>query len=119
MTTATRTREIAFTVPLLPGKTEIDRREMRSCWNGQRAADHAASRRRLGITREAVWIQEGPDGDRAVVHMEAEDIGNAFAGMAMSEEPFDRWFRDYVLDVHGLDIKAGFPPPEQVLDFRG
>ena len=109
---------IAFTVPLLPGKTETDRREMRSCWSGERAADHAESRRRLGITRDAIWIQSGPDGDRAVVYMEADDIERMFAGLATSDEPFDRWFREHVLDVHGLDVREGFPPPEQVLDYR-
>ena len=109
---------IAFIAPLLPGKTETDRREMRSCWNGERAAGHAESRRRLGITREGIWIQSGPDGDVAVVYMEAEDVAAVFAGMATSDEPFDRWFRDHVLDVHGLDVTEGFPPPEQVLDYR-
>ena len=29
---------------------------------------------RLGITREAVWIQHSPDGDVAVVHLEADDL---------------------------------------------
>ena len=109
---------IAFTVPLLPGKTEADRREMRSCASGERAAGHAASRRRLGITREAVWIQPGPDGDRAVVVMEADDVQRAFEGMATSDEPFDRWFAEHVLDVHGLDVREGIAPPEQVLDYR-
>lgn len=109
---------LAFTVPLLPGKTEIDRREMRSCWQGERAAEYAASRRRHGITREAIWIQESPQGDQAVVHMEADDLQKAFQGMATSEDPHDRWFREHVLEVHGLDLAEGFPPPEQVLDFR-
>jgi len=62
---------------------------------------------------------EGPHGDQAVVHLEAEDLEQAFQGMATSEEPFDRWFRAYVLEVHGLDLAEGFPPPEQALDFRG
>ena len=110
---------IAFTVPLLPGKTETDRHEMRSCWNGERASEHAASRRRHGVTREAVWIQEGPDGDRAVVLLEAADVASVFAGFATSDAPFDRWFREHVLDVHGLDVTEGLAPPEQVLDYRG
>ncbi len=37
---------------------------------------------------------------------------------ATSEEPFDRWFRDHVREVHGVDLTAGFPPPEQILDYR-
>ena len=73
---------IAFTLPILPGKTETDRSVMRSCWNGRRLRDPAGS------------------------------------GMAASDQPHDRWFREYVLDVHGVDLAESFPPPEQVLDYR-
>jgi hypothetical protein len=38
----------------------------------------------------------------------------AFAGIGPSQEPFDCWFRD----VHGIDLAQGFPPPEQMLDYR-
>ena len=38
--------------------------------------------------------------------------------VATSEDPFDRWCREHVKDVHGIDMAQGFPPPEQVLDFR-
>ena len=109
---------IAFTIPILPGKTETDRREMRSCQEGERAAGFAESRREHGVTREAVWIQPGPDGDRVVVYLEAGDLQGAFAGMGTSDDPFDRWFRDHVREVHGVDLAAGFPPPESVLDYR-
>jgi hypothetical protein len=67
----------AFAIPLLPGKTDIDRREMRSCWQGDRRAAYEASRKRLGITREAVWIQQLPSGDIAIVHLEADDLNRA------------------------------------------
>ena len=58
---------IAFAAPMLPGKTETDREAMASCTNGERKAEHEASRRRAGITRESVWIQSTPNGDLAVV----------------------------------------------------
>lgn len=108
----------AFTVPLLPGKTERDREVMRSCWEGEHQRAHEASRRRLGITRESVWLQPGPAGDLAIVYVEAGDLGRAYDGMGRSQDPFDRFFRDYVLDVHGVDLAEGLPPLEQVLDFR-
>jgi hypothetical protein len=60
-----------------------------------------------------------PDGDVAVVHLEADDLNRALAGMGTSENPFDRWLRQLGLEVHGVDLKAGFPPLEQVLDFSG
>jgi hypothetical protein len=63
-----------------------------------------------------VWIQSTPAGDVAV---EAPDLQAAMGSLATSEDQFDRWFREHIKDVHGLDLTEGFLPPEQVLDFRG
>ena len=111
-------QSVAFAAPLLPGKTETDRANLRSCQDGERKADYEASRERHGILRESVWIQQTPDGDVAVVLIEAEDLQTAMGGLASSQEPFDQWFRDRIHDVHGIDLTEGFPPPEQVLDHR-
>jgi hypothetical protein len=113
------TQTVCLAVPLLPGRTDADRDAMASCWAGERRADHAASRRRHGITRESVWIQATPGGDMAVILLEARDLGAALGGIATSSEPFDVWFREHVADVHGIDLAGGVPLPEQVLDFRG
>jgi hypothetical protein len=109
---------IGFSAPVLPGKTETNRAAMISCWRGERRDAYHASRQRLGITREAVFIQQTPNADVAVVYWEADDLDAAFKGMATSEDPFDRWFRDYLRDVHGINAEDGFPPPEQVMDYR-
>jgi fermentation-respiration switch protein FrsA (DUF1100 family) len=109
---------IAFAAPILPGKTEADREAIRSCADGERRAEFEASRGRHGIKREAVWIQPTPGGDVAVVYIEADDLEAAFAGIGSSEDPFDRWFREQVRDVHGIDLAEPFPPPEQILDFQ-
>ena len=109
---------IGFVLPLLPGKTDVDRAAMVSCWHGERRAAYEDSRRRAGITREAVWIQPGPTGDVVVVYTEADDLEAAFKMVASSEEPFDRWFRDHVREVHGIALEEGLAPPEQILDFR-
>jgi hypothetical protein len=114
----TVTQTLAFAVPILPGKTDADRAAMESCRDGDRKADHAASRTRAGITRESVWIQSTPGGDVAVVVIEANDAGAAMGALASSQEPFDVWFRDVLKDVHGMDLSEGFPPPEQVMDYK-
>ena len=106
---------IAFAAPLLPGKTETDRLAMQSCWRGDRQAAYQDARRRAGITRESVWIQLTAHGDLAIVYLKADDLGAAFKLIGTSDEPFDRWFRDHVRDVHGLSLEAGFPLPEQIL----
>ncbi|HCU94324.1 MAG TPA: hypothetical protein DHU96_17050 [Actinobacteria bacterium] len=109
---------IGFVAPLLPGMTDADRDAMTSCWKGERKAAYEDARRRAGITREAAWIQSTPMGDLAVVYMEADDLGAALATIGGSSEPFDRWFRDHVRQVHGIRLEEGFPPPELILDFR-
>jgi hypothetical protein len=109
---------IGFMLPLLPGKTDDDREAMASCWHGQRRAAFDASRRRHGISREVVWLQHTPNGDVVVVYLEADDLSAAFKGVATSQEPFDRWFREHVRDVHGVALEEEFPPPEQILDYQ-
>jgi hypothetical protein len=112
------TQPVAFAAPLLPGKTDADREALAAAHSGARAADHRESRRRAGITREAVWIQSTPDGDVAVVLIEADDVAAALGALATSQDPYDVGFRDHIKEVHGMDLSEGFPPPEQVLDFR-
>ena len=114
----TGTQTVCFAAPLLPGRTGTDREEMLSCWQGERASAHRASRARHGISREAVWIQSTPAGDVAVVLLESTDLVSALQGLATSDEEFDRWFRSHLLDVHGIDLAAGMPLPEMVLDHR-
>lgn len=109
---------LGFVLPLLPDRTDDDREAMTSCWNGQRRGAFEASRRRHGITREAVWIQSTPGGDVAVVYLEADDLPAAFKGLASSDEPFDRWFREHVRHVHGISLEDGMTPPEPVMDYR-
>jgi hypothetical protein len=108
---------VAFALPLLPGRTDADRAALASCWVGERKEAHRDARRRAGITREAVWIQATPGGDLAVVYLEADDLDQAFAALGSSPDPFDRWFRDHVREVHGIALDDGLPAPEQVLDF--
>jgi hypothetical protein len=111
--------QIAFASPLLPGMTAADRQAMSSFQSGERKAAFEESRRRAGISREAAWIQTTPNGDFAVVYMEADDLGQAFATLGRSDAPFDRWFRDHVREVHGFSLEDGFHAPELILDYRG
>jgi len=98
---------ICLALPLLAGRTDTDRDELLSCWRGERAAAHRASRARHGITREATWIQATPAGDVAIVLLESDDLAASFYGIATSTDPFDTWFRAHVMDVHGVDLAAG------------
>ena len=110
-------QSVGFAVRLLPGQAEAHRIALASCWSGARKEAYQDARRRAGIIREAVWIQPGPGGDVAVVYLEADDLATAFTLLGTSAEPFDRWFRGHVRQVHGIAWDEGFTAPELVLDF--
>jgi hypothetical protein len=76
-----------------------------------------AFRARRGITREASWIQSTPVGDVAVVLLESDDLAASLFGLAMSDDPFDAWFRAHVQQVHGVDLASGMNLPEQILEY--
>jgi hypothetical protein len=52
-----------------------------------------------------------------VVYLEADDLATALTILGTSAEPFDRWFRGHVRQVHGIAWEDGFTAPELVLDF--
>ena len=95
-------QSLAFVAPMIPGKTDMDRAALQSCANGERQAAREASRKRAGISREAVWIQSTPGGDFAVVYLEADDLQVAFTALSASPDPFDSWFREHTLEAHGI-----------------
>lgn len=107
---------VGFAIPVLPGRTDLDRDALASCWRGDRRAAYEDARRRAGITKEAVWIQTITTGDLAVVYLQADDLDTAFGVLGGSVAPFDRWFRDHVRDVHGVSL-AGVLLPELLLDY--
>src|SRR4051812_24607802 len=102
---------IAFVVPLLPGKEEADREMFKRFNSGEEKKTYLAARRGQGVRREAVWHQKTPNGTLAIVMFEADDVGSALHKIATSDEPFDRQFREFIKEVHGIDL-AKDPPPE-------
>src|SRR6185437_1189048 len=57
--------------------------------------DYVASRQRMGIQRERVWIQRMAEGDWAILVVEAEKASHVFHEIATSRDPFDAWFRHH------------------------
>jgi hypothetical protein len=110
-------QSVAFALPLLPGQTDASRAALVTCAEGARREAHQDARRRAGVVREAVWIQRAPQGDLAVVYLEADDLGAALEQFGTSVDPFDRWFREHVRLVHGIALEDGLVEPELVLDF--
>lgn len=108
---------VAFALPVLPGQTEADRIALTSCQSGARKEAYQDARRRAGIVREAVWIQPAPGRDLAIVYLEADDLAAALEILGSSAEPFDRWFRHHVRQVHGIALEDGLGAPVLALDF--
>ena len=111
---------ITFAVPILPGKTEIWK-QAASEMIGPRKSEHDESRRRMGVTREVVSLQQTPEGDYVVVCLEGDDPAGVVSKYLNSDAPFDRWFAETILSgTHGLDASHPPPPPNQVfVDWQG
>jgi hypothetical protein len=109
---------IAFTAPVLPGKTEQGTAFFQEAQ--RRMQEFAKSRRSLPgrMTRESVWLMRTPRGDFGVVLLEGDDPVAANAAFASSQEPFDVWFKQGVKEFTGIDFGQPLPPIEQLLDWR-
>jgi hypothetical protein len=101
----------AFVLPTLPGKEQTDIDTLDRMVNGEERDAFIAWHRSHGVTRHAVWHQSTPNGTLTIVLLEAEDIPAALEGTAQSQEPFDIRFREFVKDIHGVDL-ASDPPPD-------
>ena len=107
---------ISFVVPVLPG-TEQAHREWMDALAGARREEYHSAWKNAGVTRHAVWQQQTANGTVDVVYLEADDVPAAMQDITTSDEPFQRWFRERVLDVHGMDLTSQAPPQsEQIHD---
>ena len=94
---------LAFSIPILPGKEELDRGAFDEML-GARREEYEAALRQAGITRQTVWHQETPDGTVAVVYVEGDDPEAGLARFGSSDDPLNTWFRDQMKEVHGVDL---------------
>jgi hypothetical protein len=111
--------QVCFALPLAPGKTEAARAFMQEL-EGPRKSDFAASERRIGITKELWYLQQTPNGDLFVTYMESPDFGKALSLFSQSQDEFDRWFKQQMADVTGVDLNnppAG-PLSEQLSSYE-
>ncbi len=107
----------SFAMPILPGKTDAWLKAIAEM-KGPRKSAYKASRKAAGIKREHVSRQWTPNGDVAVVHMDAKDPASVLPAFRAPKSDFDRWFLDTVIvGVHGLKPSDPTPPTiEVVLD---
>ena len=105
--------ETAFVFPLLPGKRPALAQFVEVLGNEWRA-EH--DRIHVSISRENWFVQATEKGDIVIVYLETSDPYEVFANLAISQEPFQVWFRAQVLELTGLNL-ALVPPfsmPEMI-----
>src|SRR6476646_222636 len=109
---------LVLTLPIAAGKVEAWRRFCQELRGSQRLA-YEASRRRLGVTRERLALVENPFGSTSVTTLEAPDVAWSVSEMISSDQPFERWYRERLQDLHGINL-AGYekfarpaPPADQ------
>lgn len=106
----------AIAVPILPDRMKEFEAFIGEL-NGARKAEFQASRKRLGV-RERTFHQHTPIGDIVIVTLEGDDPAAAFARFGEGTDPFTTWFKQRVMEVHGVDLAAPppGPGPKQVAD---
>lgn len=103
--------------PIAPDKVEAWRRFCQEL-GGARRQTYEASRRRLGITRERLALVETAFGSAAVTAIDALDLGEALGQIMTSDLPFDRWYRERIQELQGVnqasyDLLSERPPLSQ------
>lgn len=106
---------LRFVLPILPEREEAWRRFYQEI-SGSRHGEYELSRRRLGITGECVWVSQTLQGEIAIMSLETEDFEQVIQRLGGSDLPFDCWFRQQLLALHGLDLaQAQAAPPRELI----
>jgi len=109
--------EIVFAIPIMRGKEDLDR-QTRDEMAGARRDEYDAALKDAGITRQAVWHQQMPDGGTlAIVYIEATDP-EAHQRFVSSDAEISRWFVQQMQEVHGRDVSQPPLPVTRILDVR-
>ena len=96
---------LVLTLPISPGKVEAWRRFCQELRGSQRPP-YEASRRRLGVTRERLALVENPFGSTSITTLEASDVNWTLSEMIRSDQPFERWYRERLQDLHGVRLAS-------------
>ena len=107
--------------PLLPGKEEELRRladDMRGTEREQAAAFYCG----FAVVHESWHLQKTEQGSWAIcvteIARDPDAMAHAYAG---SQRPFDRWFKERIRELTGVDPDRDpfGPPSEQIFEWKG
>jgi alkanesulfonate monooxygenase SsuD/methylene tetrahydromethanopterin reductase-like flavin-dependent oxidoreductase (luciferase family) len=95
-------KSLILALPIVRGKEEEWRRfaqELQETY----PREYEDLRRRLGVRAERVWLMQESCGEVALAYAEVEAPEEVIRRLAASEEPFDAWFKEKLLELHGYD----------------
>ena len=106
---------LALALPCLPGGADQARKLAAACRD--RRAEFTDFHHRVGLSAERWYLQDTPQGTLILLVLEGDPQG-AVGKLAASDHPFDRWFREQVRAIHGVDFSQPLPGPlpEQVFE---
>ena len=110
-------KSLVITPPILAGKLDTWNRFISSMLKERRQAYETAILEG-GVQRLRVWHQHGPAGaDLAIVLYEGPAPEKFLARIATSDDEFSIWFREGLVQCHGMDLSVPPPPaPREVID---
>jgi hypothetical protein len=94
---------VAMAVPLLPNKVEAWKSWVREC-STTRSKEFGSFNERMELTLHRAWLSQGPLGPLVIVVSDGPGARTMLQKLASSEEPFDRWFRAKITELHGIDF---------------
>jgi len=98
-------RPFMFAAPLADDKVDAAR-AVAAELNGARHDDYAASRARLGLEREAVFLQRTPKGYALVFYWMTPDPAVALERLGRSSDRFDRWVMSQAAQLHPVALET-------------
>jgi len=104
--------------PILEGKLDTWKQFAEDFANSGAGADFG---QRHGLTRQRAWLTETPAGPAVIVLTEGPGADEYMMKVATSDHETDARFREFVKDVHGMDLTQPPPGPlpELVFDIGG
>lgn len=108
---------LALALPCLPGGGDRLRRLAEEC-SGPRRDEFADFHERVGLSSERWYLQQTPQGELFVLYLEGDPAG-AIGKLAVSDHPFDVWFREQAKEIHGVDFGRPLPGPTPETVFDG
>lgn len=99
--------------PVSKGKDEVIKfaEEMR-----QRSSEVDAFYKRFGVSREAWFWQETPQGALIIALTEAADLTEAPEAYAKADDAFESWFKSKSMEISGINLnETPLGPPSELL----